>query len=146
MCALVTGVQTCALPICYTVLLGASEPGDDAPIEWLIDWGDGTAPTRVAGDAAEASHSFAAAGDFTIRATLVNDDGRFTAGPLTVAVAASPPPPSLLVTQAAIDDGVLAVRFSAALGEAARSEEHTSELQSLMRRSYAVFCLQKQIQ
>src|SRR3546814_1220837 len=26
---------------------------------------------------------------------------------------------------------------------AARSEEHTSELQSLMRRSYAVFCLQK---
>src|SRR3546814_1936609 len=26
-----------------------------------------------------------------------------------------------------------------------RSEEHTSELQSLMRISYAVFCLQKQI-
>src|SRR3546814_4987792 len=26
---------------------------------------------------------------------------------------------------------------------AARSEEHTSELQSLMRRSYAVFCLKK---
>src|SRR3546814_9801013 len=26
----------------------------------------------------------------------------------------------------------------------ARSEEHTSELQSLMRTSYAVFCLQKQ--
>src|SRR3546814_1585674 len=125
MCALVTGVQTCALPICYTVLLGASEPGDDAPIEWLIDWGDGTAPTRVAGDAAEASHSFAAAGDFTIRATLVNDDGRFTAGPLTVAVAASPPPPSLLVTQAAIDDGVLAVRFSAALGEAAPGDTVT---------------------
>src|SRR3546814_7379539 len=29
--------------------------------------------------------------------------------------------------------------------EAARSEEHTSELQSLMRISYAVFCLKKQI-
>src|SRR3546814_7273456 len=27
--------------------------------------------------------------------------------------------------------------------QAARSEEHTSELQSLMRISYAVFCLQK---
>src|SRR3546814_13616717 len=62
---------------------------------------------------------------FTIRATLVNDDGRFTAGPLTVAVAASPPPPSLLVTQAAIDDGVLAVRFSAALGEAAPGDTVT---------------------
>src|SRR3546814_2080014 len=28
-------------------------------------------------------------------------------------------------------------------GEIARSEEHTSELQSLMRLSYAVFCLKK---
>src|SRR3546814_5287131 len=28
-------------------------------------------------------------------------------------------------------------------GEAERSEEHTSELQSLMRSSYAVFCLKK---
>src|SRR3546814_1583799 len=30
-----------------------------------------------------------------------------------------------------------------ATGRAARSEEHTSELQSLMRISYAVFCLKK---
>src|SRR3546814_7349795 len=30
-----------------------------------------------------------------------------------------------------------------AYGEAKRSEEHTSELQSLMRISYAVFCLKK---
>src|SRR3546814_5351178 len=30
-----------------------------------------------------------------------------------------------------------------ALGDGARSEEHTSELQSLMRISYAVFCLKK---
>src|SRR3546814_7356990 len=35
----------------------------------------------------------------------------------------------------------LPVRTSAA--HSARSEEHTSELQSLMRRSYAVFCLKK---
>src|SRR3546814_4143143 len=31
----------------------------------------------------------------------------------------------------------------AASGDATRSEEHTSELQSLMRISYAVFCLKK---
>src|SRR3546814_2578609 len=31
-----------------------------------------------------------------------------------------------------------------ASGPRARSEEHTSELQSLMRNSYAVFCLKKQ--
>src|SRR3546814_1388605 len=30
-------------------------------------------------------------------------------------------------------------------GRSARSEEHTSELQSLMRISYAVFCLKKKI-
>src|SRR3546814_2936335 len=30
------------------------------------------------------------------------------------------------------------------IGQALRSEEHTSELQSLMRISYAVFCLKKQ--
>src|SRR3546814_989225 len=30
------------------------------------------------------------------------------------------------------------------LGAGSRSEEHTSELQSLMRISYAVFCLKKQ--
>src|SRR3546814_1232900 len=62
------------------------------------------------------------------------------------------------------DDRALAVRMGAAarermiarygweaqlaplgrlLGLAARSEEHTSELQSLMRISYAVFCLKK---
>src|SRR3546814_5221974 len=36
-----------------------------------------------------------------------------------------------------VDDGVVAAGIRAA----ARSEEHTSELQSLMRISYAVFCL-----
>src|SRR3546814_6408549 len=37
--------------------------------------------------------------------------------------------------------GALKVPFDAPFG--ARSEEHTSELQSLMRISYAVFCLKK---
>src|SRR3546814_5834265 len=34
-------------------------------------------------------------------------------------------------------------RISSLLGYSERSEEHTSELQSLMRISYAVFCLKK---
>src|SRR3546814_6388447 len=34
-------------------------------------------------------------------------------------------------------------QFNGALGMTLRSEEHTSELQSLMRISYAVFCLKK---
>src|SRR3546814_3487520 len=37
------------------------------------------------------------------------------------------------------------LRWGERLDDAARSEEHTSELQSLMRISYAVFCLKKKI-
>src|SRR3546814_2541022 len=49
---------------------------------------------------------------------------------------------------AAIGDGASVIRSCAlvVLGNAiTRSEEHTSELQSLMRISYAVFCLKKKI-
>src|SRR3546814_13039154 len=37
----------------------------------------------------------------------------------------------------------IAMQAAALEGRAVRSEEHTSELQSLMRTSYAVFCLKK---
>src|SRR3546814_6144972 len=46
------------------------------------------------------------------------------------------------ITQAAEQDQQLYDRIVALLAQ--RSEEHTSELQSLMRISYAVFCLKKQ--
>src|SRR3546814_9370404 len=50
--------------------------------------------------------------------------------------------PTVLDRHVAIDIGVEPlVRLLAARLEATRSEEHTSELQSLMRISYAVFCL-----
>src|SRR3546814_6239914 len=39
----------------------------------------------------------------------------------------------------------LVAAFHSLVGMAARSEEHTSELQSLMRSSYAVFCLQNKL-
>src|SRR3546814_2460984 len=44
-----------------------------------------------------------------------------------------------------LDDVAMVVEAGAAveIAAAARSEEHTSELQSLMRTSYAVFCLKK---
>src|SRR3546814_1776315 len=35
------------------------------------------------------------------------------------------------------------IRLASQIGAGLRSEEHTSELQSLMRTSYAVFCLTK---
>src|SRR3546814_10685813 len=45
-------------------------------------------------------------------------------------------------SQYALVAGIYTTNFSAA-HRLARSEEHTSELQSLMRISYAVFCLKK---
>src|SRR3546814_4090321 len=39
---------------------------------------------------------------------------------------------------------LLDTRFAVAMRRRFRSEEHTSELQSLMRISYAVFCLKQQ--
>src|SRR3546814_1002748 len=48
----------------------------------------------------------------------------------------------VVAKRAQLDRGKpLALRVAAVAG---RSEEHTSELQSLMRISYAVFCLKKQ--
>src|SRR3546814_1361482 len=42
-------------------------------------------------------------------------------------------------------DTIYGVMVPEGLRETIRSEEHTSELQSLMRISYAVFCLKKKI-
>src|SRR3546814_3315029 len=39
--------------------------------------------------------------------------------------------------------GHVEIRLRGTAGQSLRSEEHTSELQSLMRISYAVFCLKK---
>src|SRR3546814_2675035 len=55
--------------------------------------------------------------------------------------------PSLLGALSGCIAGLVAVTpasgFSGPMGAIVRSEEHTSELQSLMRISYAVFCLKK---
>src|SRR3546814_8072759 len=50
----------------------------------------------------------------------------------------------LLVAVAWIGESIYKALAGAFVAASARSEEHTSELQSLMRTSYAVFCLTKQ--
>src|SRR3546814_8033933 len=116
MCALVTGVQTCALPISpFSLLTGISLAIGYALLGscWLI-W-------KTTG--------------------AVQADAKRLARPLT---------PALLVAIAAVSaytpflEGQYYERWFASPG--IRSEEHTSELQSLMRISYAVFCLKKKKQ
>src|SRR3546814_5520145 len=54
-------------------------------------------------------------------------------------------PTSVTIWQAAGPDESLGFLLVGAAALVPRSEEHTSELQSLMRISYAVFCLKKKI-
>src|SRR3546814_9963423 len=50
---------------------------------------------------------------------------------------------NLVASFACCREAQFVIVATAALQDMARSEEHTSELQSLMRTSYAVFCLKK---
>src|SRR3546814_4177995 len=99
-CALVTGVQTCALPIC-----------GDICREGVRVLGVPAADAAVIRNAAR-GHA---------------DVDRHPAEPADLSVSRAGPRRALQH-----------VRL-----HAGRSEEHTSELQSLMRISYAVFCLKK---
>src|SRR3546814_3385018 len=58
-------------------------------------------------------------------------------------VSKRPAPGKRNFTSPAIEAEIKRVKAAIADPELARSEEHTSELQSLMRISYAVFCLKK---
>src|SRR3546814_1816470 len=116
-CALETGVQTCALPICVgdtafvdqqrAILVAAEE---DVPESVLA----AAALAEIAWRREDARRAAAASGDPHSPWQLTNG-WRLNAE----------------------THSDLSFRSSA------RSEEHTSELQSLMRTSYAVFCLKK---
>src|SRR3546814_5068644 len=94
-CALVTGVQTCALPIFSVMIVPRSDAG-----QLQVRWNGMGAPVIA--------HTM----------TMLREGAQ----------------PRLEIRV----DGVDALN-----GLGSRSEEHTSELQSLMRISYAVFCLKK---
>src|SRR3546814_2360812 len=95
-CALVTGVQTCALPI---LSLTSS---------WNV-------------------------GPFSLKSISAYRDLRSA-----FAVDSDQSPLNIQRTENAYNQNQFSQEFQ-------RSEEHTSELQSLMRISYAVFCLKKKI-
>src|SRR3546814_5315986 len=131
MCALVTGVQTCALPIFhregrgYRIMANAVvNVVERRAIVNLV--GPGAA---LAMDAASEAKAAAAQADATRDSVLIS----------AAAKGAFPD------TATGIAGTVSGDYFYAASGVAPdkRSDEHTSELQSLMRISYAVFCLNK---
>src|SRR3546814_7193439 len=114
-CALVTGVQTCALPISVE-----SRPGAGSVFRVKMFFSEAPGADRKAESAAVAP------GNAGIpRTILVADDD----------------PAHLDLARGILSP--LGCRLVFAQDGAERSEEHTSELQSLMRSPYAVFCLQK---
>src|SRR3546814_10296685 len=107
-CALVTGVQTCALPICRQLRLPVRPLPRHSP--WFRDGeARSTCPSQSTGQAPRCLR---------------------TAPIRRLCCSCRPYPRSSWPS----------VRIC---GSWFRSEEHTSELQSLMRISYAVFCLKK---
>src|SRR3546814_3056000 len=75
---------------------------------------------------------------------MTSTDGVVIDERLTIRADASGPRSARMVLQnPRVDFAVFEVARGGILREGLRSEEHTSELQSLMRISYAVFCLQK---
>src|SRR3546814_10590723 len=105
-CALVTGVQTCALPILALVNIRLrGRPCDDTSIS------DERSDEKVSDIRLFGSRTSCSIAKPSCIFGMAPSDGR----------------PSLRPTSS-------------------RSEEHTSELQSLMRTSYAVFCLKKKNQ
>src|SRR3546814_5712905 len=135
-CALVTGVQTCALPIFNIVAPGkvddAAGPG-----------GPGIPLYRPAGYKFFDSLAMEANGNICV--ATIGECGISVvspAGELVEFVATD----DIFTTNIAFGgadmrDAYLTLSGSGRLVK--RSEEHTSELQSLMRISYAVFCLKK---
>src|SRR3546814_2549971 len=136
-CALVTGVQTCALPIWAD--------GSDLPLTALIGFFQ---PQRVLGEVVE-DHLAADGGDL-LESRHEPQIGEIVFG--AHAVAAVRLDRAIEREHRSVGGDELGdvrrlagiapaiVKLCGALG---RSEEHTSELQSLMRLSYAVFCLKK---
>src|SRR3546814_2903811 len=117
-CALVTGVQTCALPI-YRAKRPADQHAERARIARC---------QRIAKQSAADRAYDKARGAIVPAAVIAPVISAIDA--VAIAEAAH----AIIAPVAIIAVGVIA---------AIRSEEHTSELQSLMRTSYAVFCLKK---
>src|SRR3546814_6794953 len=123
-CSLVTGVQTCALPIlaqadiCLGIFGGGGKDSRVLPFKMYL--------AMAAGKAIITQEAYGTPGTPAIPALVV--------------------PPKADALKAAILDLESKRDERERLEQAAvtyRSEEHTSELQSLMRNSYAVFCLNK---
>src|SRR3546814_2020332 len=90
----------------------------------------------------EISPAAASTPSFVPRSCVRNAALPGPSSPFTNAAPASAPRPTTSTSAPALTSALL-IMLPTPFAPPVRSEEHTSELQSLMRISYAVFCLQK---
>src|SRR3546814_4902377 len=120
-CALVTGVQTCALPISAVIVPKDRAVGLTPVVRRASAGGADRVPLIAVTNLARSLRELKDAGVWITGLAGDTDTtiyGVDFKGPVALVLGSE--------------------------GEGIRSEEHTSELQSLMRISYAVFCLNKQ--
>src|SRR3546814_9826892 len=156
MCALVTGVQTCALPI-YQIAADARCALGPQENDLLRDLRHGQVPADR-GHPGQSLHSIGWRRILALEWRLERPIGtRFLGSADARRHRVHPDAPRRGLERKRlrhVDDAALSRRLKrkavdgieggVGRGVDDRSEEHTSELQSLMRISYAVFCLQKQ--
>ena len=115
---LVTGETAARAGYSYTLYLSASDPGLDEIRSWVIDWGDGAVQT-IDGNPSSVTRNYNSAGRFAIRASATDQDGTYTASPLSVVVTNDRPtatitPQTRPILAAAASD--LTVKYSDDLG------------------------------
>ena len=75
----------------YTLNLSATDPDQDPISSWTINWGDGSPPQTVTGNPSSVTHVFADAGSYTVNAAVTDDQGSYSATPLSVTAELVPP-------------------------------------------------------
>ena len=58
----------------YVIDFAATDPGDDTPINWLVDWGDGTDEEDFGSGTNSASHNYNEPGPYTISVRVIDED------------------------------------------------------------------------
>lgn len=85
--SMITGAASVNEGSPYTLGLSATDPGLDTISSWVINWGDGSAAQTVTGNPSSVTHTYADNGNYTISATVTDEDGTYSVGSKSVAVA-----------------------------------------------------------
>ncbi|MCC7473958.1 MAG: hypothetical protein IT425_01065 [Pirellulales bacterium] len=105
----ISGNSTVQAGTLYTLNLSATDPGADTISQWSINWGDGSAPQAVSGNPSSVTHTYATGpNNYTINATVTNEDGTFAAGnTVAVSVTAAPGPTLAISGASSVSEGTL---------------------------------------